>query len=236
VPAILTPQRGITRAALTSAGLSLAAVGLYAVAVGTAAGRRLDGEAFLRVSEGRLEPVADTFMHVLDPFTAAAAGIVLVLVAHRRGRRAAVTVAGFLIACNASAWVLEAALGELDPLGGEGLRELGPAFYPSGHATAAVSLALAAYLAAPDAHRTAVAAAGVALSALFGCAVVASGTHTPSDVLGAFLLAGAWAAPAVLIARGDSSPSRGDSSREGADPRVTIAGGELDAPSECHGQ
>jgi membrane-associated phospholipid phosphatase len=68
-----------------------------------------------------------------------------------------------------------------------------PVSWPSGHSTAAMALALAAVLCTPARLRPAMAALGAALAVGVGYSVVATGMHYPSDVLGGFLMASAWA-------------------------------------------
>ena len=165
---------------------------VYAFAVGTRTGRDLDGDALARVASWRLEAVADPINHLLNPVTAALAAILLVAVTHARHRRAGRLLAALLIGCNASAWGLERALEAIDPLGGEHQRALGPGYFPSGHAAAAMSLAIGAVLAVPPAHRLAAVVSGAAGTAVLGWAVVGSGSHTPADVIGGFLFAAAW--------------------------------------------
>jgi membrane-associated phospholipid phosphatase len=76
-----------------------------------------------------------------------------------------------------------------------------PSSWPSGHATAAMSLALASVLAAPARLRPAVAALGALLAIAVGYSVIARGMHYPSDVVGGFLVAGMWALLAVSALR-----------------------------------
>ena len=67
-----------------------------------------------------------------------------------------------------------------------------PASWPSGHATAAMSLALCAVIAAPARRRPAVAAAMAAFAIAVSYSFLELGWHYPSDVLGGFLVAGTW--------------------------------------------
>jgi len=79
----------------------------------------------------------------------------------------------------------------------------GAASWPSGHATAAMSLALCCVLAAPSRLRPFVAMAGAAFAVAVGYSLVALGSHFASDVLGGFLVAGIWTllgAMAVFLA------------------------------------
>ena len=55
--------------------------------------------------------------------------------------------------------------------------------YPSGHTTAAASIAVALFLVVPAAHRLLAAGVGAALIAAVGVSVVILGWHYPSDVL-----------------------------------------------------
>jgi hypothetical protein len=70
---------------------------------------------------------------------------------------------------------------------------LGPEALPSGHATAAMSLALAGVLVAPRRARLAAAVIGSGLALAVGASVVVWAWHYPSDVLAGYLLATGWA-------------------------------------------
>jgi membrane-associated phospholipid phosphatase len=194
----------MTPSAIAARGLpaALGLFALYALAVGTAAGRRLDAEAFDWLTTERFEPAAEAITGMLNRFTFALAATALVVVAYRRSPRCAWIVTGMLVACSVTAWLMENGLGSLDPLGGEHRRALGPAYFPSGHATAATSLAFAAVLVVQGRRRKAVAVAAACFITVFGVAVVVGGSHTPSDVLGALLLCAAWTAVAATAARG----------------------------------
>jgi membrane-associated phospholipid phosphatase len=63
---------------------------------------------------------------------------------------------------------------------------------PSGHATAAMSLALCAVIAAPARVRPLVAATMAAFAIAVCYSILELGWHYPSDVLGGFLVATAW--------------------------------------------
>ena len=71
--------------------------------------------------------------------------------------------------------------------------------WPSGHSTAAMTLALCAVLVAPTALRAATALLGGAFAVGVGYAVLVLGWHFPSDVLGGFLMAGLWTSLAVAV-------------------------------------
>src|SRR5262249_31685056 len=65
--------------------------------------------------------------------------------------------------------------------------------FPSGHATIAMALALAALVAAPEVARGLVAVGGACYAVAVGIVLVALGQHYPSDVAAGFLVAGSWA-------------------------------------------
>jgi membrane-associated phospholipid phosphatase len=71
--------------------------------------------------------------------------------------------------------------------------------WPSGHSTAAMTLALCAILVAPPALRASAAMLGGAFAVGVGYAVLVLGWHYPSDVLGGFLVAGLWTSLAVAV-------------------------------------
>jgi membrane-associated phospholipid phosphatase len=76
-----------------------------------------------------------------------------------------------------------------------------PNSFPSGHTTAAASIAVALLLVVPAAHRLLAAAAGAALTAAVGFSVVILGWHYPTDVLGGLLVVGTWGFAALVYLR-----------------------------------
>lgn len=72
--------------------------------------------------------------------------------------------------------------------------------FPSGHVTAAASIAIAYAFVVPPRLRPAVVLVGTGLAAAMGCAVVMLNWHYPSDVLGGILVAATWGF-AVLAGR-----------------------------------
>jgi membrane-associated phospholipid phosphatase len=94
-----------------------------------------------------------------------------------------------------------------------------PDSFPSGHTTAAASIAVALLLVVPAAHRLAAAVAGAALTAMVGLSVVILGWHYPSDVLGGLLVVGTWGFAALAWLRIRSGRDRAPSTREHRRPR-----------------
>ncbi len=116
----------------------------------------------------------------------------------RRRPRVAAGVAAILLGANATTHLLKPLLAEpraASLFGGQA--PVGPVSWPSGHATAAMSLALSLLVASPSRWRPVVAALGAAFAVAVSYAFLTLGWHYPSDVLGGFLVAGTWALLAV---------------------------------------
>ena len=132
-----------------------------------------------------------------QPFVCLAA--IPVAVALLRGRpRLAIAVAAILLGANVTTELLKPLLAHPRAawlLGGRA--PVGPASWPSGHATAAMSLALTSVLAAPGRLRPVVATLGAAFAVAVSYSFLALGWHYPSDVFGGFLVAATWTAAVV---------------------------------------
>ncbi len=87
-----------------------------------------------------------------------------------------------------------------------GENQIGAVAFPSGHATAIASIAIAFTIVAPPDRRPAVAAAGAGLVAVVCSAILTLEWHFPSDVLGGILVASGWGfavLAALRLAEGD---------------------------------
>jgi membrane-associated phospholipid phosphatase len=93
-----------------------------------------------------------------------------------------------------------------------GLKDITAASWPSGHATAAMTLALCAVLVAPYTLRPLVAALGMGFVVAVGVSLLILAWHMPSDVFGGYLLAALWVSLAVAALRA-SAPRRPSASR-----------------------
>ncbi len=82
-----------------------------------------------------------------------------------------------------------------------------PNTFPSGHTTAAASIAVAYAFVLPVALRDLTLTVGTAFALAMGCSVVVIGWHYPSDVLGAYLVVACWGF-AVLAAKRAVAPRR----------------------------
>jgi len=134
-----------------------------------------------------------------DTLPYACAGLVCVGVALARGRSwRALATAFLLVVTGATTQVLKHLLAQ--PRAEHWMaRHVADTSWPSGHSTAAMTLALCAVLVAPPMLRTATALLGVAFAVGVGYAVLVLGWHFPSDVLGGFLVAGLWTSLAVAV-------------------------------------
>ena len=99
-----------------------------------------------------------------------------------------------------------------------------PNAFPSGHMTAAASIAVALMLVAPRGVWPLAAATGIVFAGLVGISVVALEWHYPSDVLGGILVAASWGFAALAACRALEDRGRG------LDP-VRSAPGRSPAPS-----
>ena len=111
----------------------------------------------------------------------------------RRRPRVAVTIGVIIFGANATTQVLKplVAAPHLLPLAGIA-PPIDAASWPSGHATAAMSLALCCVIAAPARWRPRVAAVMAAFSVAVCYSFLELSWHYPSDVLGGFLVAAIW--------------------------------------------
>jgi membrane-associated phospholipid phosphatase len=71
--------------------------------------------------------------------------------------------------------------------------------WPSGHSTAAMTLALCAVMVSPPTQRALVALFGGAFAIAVGYATLALTWHYPSDVVGGYLVAGLWGSLAIAV-------------------------------------
>ena len=129
------------------------------------------------------------------PFALFGAAIVLLALARRRPR-SAIAIAAILAGANVTTQLLKPALAQAPIVPG-----METASWPSGHATAAMALALCLQLAVPQRWRPTAAAVGGLFALGVGCSVLILDHHAPSDVVGGFLVAGAWTGAVVAALR-----------------------------------
>jgi membrane-associated phospholipid phosphatase len=212
------------RAPLLGAVLCAAAlVAGWALTFHVAAGRWLDSsvlEGFTALNRPSTRGLADGVAHLVDPVSFVLLGAALVVIALVRGRpRLAAAVVVVLAGASVTTQFLKPALADPRIAGWLG-QQIHPASWPSGHATAAMSLALCAVLVAPPRVRPLAAAAGGAFAVAVSFAVLVIAWHYPSDVLGGFLVAALWTLLAVAALRAADARWPARTGREAA-VRVT---------------
>jgi membrane-associated phospholipid phosphatase len=206
---VKAPLLGALACLVALAALAVLERGVDAVRVRDAA--VLQG--FVALDRPRVHPLVVAIVHLGDPVPYALAGLVLVVVAllRRRPWRAA-AVPLLLMVTGATTQVLKHAFAAPRPDTSWLDDRIGNASWPSGHSTAAMTLALCAVLVAPRALRAVTALVAGALAVGVGYGVLVLHWHYPSDVLGGFLVAGLWASLAVaalrLVERDTPAPAR----------------------------
>ncbi len=176
-----------------------AAVAVWAAAFVLPGGRTLDGEAlraFTGVAGAPHAPSIEGIAVLADPvpFVLGAALLVGLALLRRRLLMAAM-VPVILLVSNACTQALKPALADprIIELGSaSGVGGVYPGSWPSGHATASMSLALCFVLVVGPRLRPAAALLGAAYAVGVGYSLVAAGWHLPSDVLGGYLVAASF--------------------------------------------
>ena len=186
------PRRPLALLALALIG-ACAAVAVWFAALGVPRGRALDTSAMLTfggVATAPLEPSIMGVAHLADPAPFVIGGILLATVALLRRRYLmAALVPVILVGANATTQVLQTALADVRLIELYGVGTVYPGSWPSGHATAAMSLALCLVLVVGPQVRALAAVAGAAFAIAVGYALVALGWHLPSDIVGGYLIA-----------------------------------------------
>jgi membrane-associated phospholipid phosphatase len=131
------------------------------------------------------------------PFAALAGAVVTIGVARGRVRLAAAC-AATMLAANVTTQALKDMLPSARPRVPDAL--VGVHAWPSGHATASMSLALALVLMSSPRTRPVVGAIGGLLAVAVAYSVLLLGWHYPSDVVGGMLIAGGWSCVLAAVA------------------------------------
>src|SRR5579871_339221 len=132
-----------------------------------------------------------------SPYVYLAAVPLIAAVVRRRGR-VFLAIAAILLGANVTTQLLKPLLAQ--PRAHSlfaGPAPVNPGSWPSGHATAAMALALCCVLAAPARWRPLAASVGAAFAVAVSYSFLTLGWHYPSDVFGGFLVAGTWTMLAV---------------------------------------
>jgi hypothetical protein len=154
---------------------------------------------FAGLHHGRVDPLANSIAQLCNPspYVYFAGGVVLVALLRRRPGMALV-IALIIFGANVTTELLKPLLAAPRPTL-PGVSPVDAASWPSGHATAAMSLALCAMLAAPARLRPFVAALGAAFAVAVSYSFLTLAWHYPSDVFGGYLVATMWTLLGVAV-------------------------------------
>jgi membrane-associated phospholipid phosphatase len=200
--------------AAAACGAGLVAVGL--TALGLDSGHERDVatlHGFAGLYRSWLDSEIELTARLADPIPYAAVGLACIGVALARRRTArAAAVAVVLLGTGLTTQVLKHALAEQRYADWLGFGQVDRASWPSGHATAALTLVLCTVMVAPPAWRVAVGLLGAAAAVALAFATLALAWHYPSDVLAGFLVAGLWVSTALAVLQrvetADPEPAR----------------------------
>ncbi|MEA2412103.1 MAG: hypothetical protein QOC77_2664 [Thermoleophilaceae bacterium] len=181
---------------VAAAGWCVVAFGvLLALAYYVPPAQYLDAAAlhgFVAVGRSQLADVATVLAHLCDPLPYALAGLVTIAIATRnRGPRTAAAITILLVGANATSQLLKPLLAHHRELYHTQfhLYNIRPAAFPSGHSTAAMTLALAVLIVVPRSYRPLAAALGALFTVAVSFSVLLLEWHFPSDVVGGYLIA-----------------------------------------------
>lgn len=200
----MLPARRPT-AATALAGALACLIALVAVGLGAAfspAVQSVDANAaagFVAAAPTGLGTLTTRIARLCDTGPYMVIGLALVGVALLRGRLARAGAVGVLLVLTGlTTQTLKSTLGH--PRAGDILGvDMGS--WPSGHSTAAMTIALCAVLVAPRALRGAVAVLGAAFALAVGLGVLVMEWHLATDVAGGYLVATGWMLVAVAALR-----------------------------------
>jgi membrane-associated phospholipid phosphatase len=181
---------------LAACACAAVAVAVWFAAFHTATGQDADARALSHIvlSYGSTAyTLTGWIVHLGDPVPfALLLGGLLCLAYARGGPFAACTVAVVLVGANLTTEVLKHLTAAPRAIALVPYSHLDPASWPSGHTTAAATLALWLVILAPAQLRPLAAVAGACFVAAMAAGVMLRASHFPSDVLGALCVAGAW--------------------------------------------
>jgi membrane-associated phospholipid phosphatase len=188
-------RRPLFLLALSALSAAAAAI-VWLVAFHAPGGRRLDGlalQAFAGVVRPPLSPSTNGIAVLADPLPFVLGALALVAIALWRGRwLMAAIVPAVLVSANVCTQWLKPALTDPRIIPVDGIERIYSGSWPSGHATASMSLALCLVLVVGPHVRPLAAVAGAAYAIGVGYSLVSDGWHLPSDVFGGYLVAASF--------------------------------------------
>jgi membrane-associated phospholipid phosphatase len=194
------PRRALY-ALLATLGCAGTLVAAWIVTFWSGTGRWLDAaslQGFVALDRSATRTPAEIVAAIGDPLPYVLLGAALVAVALARARpRIALAVPVVLAGSALTTQVLKPLLADARVCHCLGDTRVAEASWPSGHATAAMALALCAVLVAPSRWRPTAAVAGALSAVAVSYALLTLGWHYPSDVLAGYLVAALWMAGAI---------------------------------------
>jgi membrane-associated phospholipid phosphatase len=162
---------------------------------------------FLGLGGERTERLARAITSLADPIPFLAFAVALCATAVlRRSPGRALVAALALGGATVTTQGLKTLLAQPRPFPAPTEWPLTDASWPSGHATAAMSLALCLVLVCPARWRPIAAAVGGAFGVAVAYSLEVDGWHYASDVIGGFLVAAGWFALAIALLRAGEPP------------------------------
>ena len=199
MPTLRSPRPWVLLCAVGIAALVLTGVLAYLVPV-TQLRDAVALQAFSELDRPRTAEGWARVRSLCDPGSYAVIGGVLLLVALLRRRpRTAGAVAFLLVATGLTTQTLKPLLAAPRYDEWFGYAPIGAGSWPSGHSTAAMTLALCLVLVAPRRLRPSAAVLGSVFALVIGVANIVLVVHWPSDVVGGYLVAGTWAAAVLAV-------------------------------------
>jgi membrane-associated phospholipid phosphatase len=182
---------------------AIAPLAALAYSYGPVKARDLSLLSHLERETGSVHDLAAALVNLGDLASLVIIGAVIVAIGLHFGRRREVIAAAVLVVgANLTTQGLKAALEHVRYRVAEHGFELPWAnSFPSGHTTAAATLAVGLLFVVPARHRLAAAVVGFLLTAAVGFSVMVLSWHYPSDVLGGLLVVGAWAFAILAVMR-----------------------------------
>ncbi len=161
--------------------------------------------------------IANAIARLCDPKLYVALAAVPIAIALVRGRRRpAIASVAILVGASVTTQLVQPLFSSARPSAAHLGISPSPSSWPSGHATAAMALALAALIALPPGWRRWSAAGGAAFAIAVSYSVLVLRWHYASDVVGGLLVAGVWGIAVIGVAF-RSAPVR--ARRAWAEPR-----------------
>jgi membrane-associated phospholipid phosphatase len=215
------PRTALLAAFACLAGLTVTGILAYLVPVAKT-GDSATLQGFVALNQPRLTELIAGVAHLADPKPYAIIGLSLAtLAALRRRPRVAVAILFLMFVNGATTESLKQLLAQPRFSDWLGDGQIAAASWPSGHATASMTLGLCAVLASPPVARPTVAAIGALFAVSVSYSILALGWHFPSDVIGGFFVASMWTLVAVAIIEALPERVSGHSTR-----RLQVRAGE----------